>query len=152
MDDLRIKPVAEADLDQLLPLLAEYQQFYQVDRVGNTTNRMFFSRFARDSKEGIQHLALVSGEAVGFSTLYFSYCSLAVAPVATLYDLYVQPQQRGAGIGKALIENAAQVARKRGMQQMTWFTAPDNHTAQRLYDGVGATRSEWVQYTMELGV
>jgi ribosomal protein S18 acetylase RimI-like enzyme len=89
---------------------------------------------------------------VGFSTLYFSYCSLAVAPVATLYDLYVQPQQRGAGIGKALIENAAQVARKRGMQQMTWFTAPDNHTAQRLYDGVGATRSEWVQYTMELGV
>ena len=150
MDDLRIKPVAEADLDQLLPLVADYQRFYQVDSVDNAANRHFFSRFARDSKEGIQHLAVVSGEAVGFSTLYFSYCSIAAAPVATLYDLYVVPQQRGAGIGKALIENAAVVARKRGMRQMVWVTAPDNHTAQRLYDRVGATRSEWVEYTMEL--
>lgn len=151
MDKLRIKPVEEADLDQLLPLVADYQRFYQVDNVDNVANRHFFSRFARDSKEGIQHLAVISGEAVGFSTLYFGYCSIAVAPVATLYDLYVLPQQRGTGIGKALIENATAVARKRGMQQLVWFTAPDNRKAQRLYDGVGAVRSEWIQYTMELG-
>lgn len=152
MDDLCIKPVAEPDLELLLPLVADYQRFYRVEQVDDVANRHFFSRFARDSREGIQHLALISGEAVGFSTLYFGYCSLAVAPIATLYDLYVIPQQRGAGVGRALIKNAAEVARKRGMQQMVWFTAPDNETAQRLYDNTGAARSEWIQYTMELNV
>lgn len=151
MGDLIIRPVAETDIEQLLPLVADYQRFYQVDVVDNAANRRFFSRFARDSREGIQHLAFSAGEAVGFSTLYFSYCSLAAAPVATLYDLYVLPERRGVGIGKALIENAAGVARERGMQQLVWFTDPGNQTAQRLYDGIGAARSEWIQYTMKLG-
>ena len=56
----------------------------------------------------------------------------------------------GLGAGRALIEASAAVARQRGAAQLEWATAPDNLTAQRLYDGTGAKRSEWVEY--ELGL
>jgi ribosomal protein S18 acetylase RimI-like enzyme len=148
--DLFIKAVTEADIDALLPLVADYQRFYGVDAVDDAANRRFFLQFAGDAAAGIQHLAFASGEAVGFTTLYFGFCSIEAAPVATLYDLYVVPQQRGAGIGRALMENAAQVARARGMRQMAWFTAPDNVMAQRLYDSIASARSEWIQYSMDL--
>ena len=150
MNDLVIKAVGETDVGRLLPLMADYQRFYRVDPVDDAANRKFFSRFARNPQSGIQHLAWKADQAVGFSTLYFSYCSIEAAPVATLYDLYVLPERRGTGIGRALIEHAAWVARQRGMRQMVWFTAPDNQVARRLYDRTGAARSEWVQYTMEL--
>jgi len=150
VDDLVIKAVTEADMDRLLPLIADYQRFYRVDPVDNAGNRTFFSHFAHNPEQGIQHIAITSHQAVGFSTLYFSYCSLEAAPVATLYDLYVRPELRGQGIGRALLDNAAAVARQRGMKQMIWFTSPDNHVAQRLYDRIKATRSEWIQYTMAL--
>ena len=64
-------------------------------------------------------------------------------------DLFVEPSRRGDGIGRALIEASLEVARERGARHLEWNTAPDNHTAQRLYDSTGAERSTWVNY--ELG-
>ena len=65
-------------------------------------------------------------------------------------DLFVAPGQRGRGIGRALIEATAAVARERGAAHVEWSTAPDNHTAQRLYDSTGAERSEWIEYELDL--
>ena len=65
-------------------------------------------------------------------------------------DLFVAEAARGRGVGRALIEASAAVARERGAAHLEWATAPDNHTAQRLYDSTGAERSDWVEY--ELGL
>jgi GNAT superfamily N-acetyltransferase len=65
-------------------------------------------------------------------------------------DLFVAADGRGRGVGRALIEASADVARERGAAHLEWATAPDNLTAQRLYDSTGAERSEWVGY--ELGL
>ncbi len=54
------------------------------------------------------------------------------------------------GAGRALIEAAAEAARARGCHHLEWYTAPDNVTAQRLYDSTGAVRSEWFAYEIEL--
>ncbi len=65
-------------------------------------------------------------------------------------DLFVEPDDRGLGVGRALIEAARDVARERGAALLEWVTAPDNYTAQRLYDSTGAERSAgWIEY--ELG-
>ena len=53
-------------------------------------------------------------------------------------DLYVDAEARGQGVGRALIEASAAVARERGAHHLEWSTAPDNATAQRLYDSTGA--------------
>jgi GNAT superfamily N-acetyltransferase len=63
-------------------------------------------------------------------------------------DLYVDEAARGEGVGRALIEASAAVARDRGALWLEWSTAPDNHTAQRLYDSTGATSSPWLEYEL----
>ena len=65
-------------------------------------------------------------------------------------DLFVDESARGQGVGRALIEASAAVARERGVPFVEWATAPDNHTAQRLYDSTGAERTEWVSYELRV--
>jgi ribosomal protein S18 acetylase RimI-like enzyme len=67
-----------------------------------------------------------------------------------MHDLFVEGPARGRGVGRALIEAAAAIARERGAHQLEWSTAPDNVTAQRLYDSTGAARSEWVEYELDV--
>ena len=62
-----------------------------------------------------------------------------------------EERNRGEGIGRALIEASAEVARRRGAHHLEWATAPGNKTAQRLYDSTGAERSEWIEYELRLG-
>lgn len=64
-----------------------------------------------------------------------------------LDDLFTDADVRGQGIGRALIERLAEVARERGAAKVRWITADDNHTAQRLYDAV-ARRTTWVTYDL----
>jgi len=65
-------------------------------------------------------------------------------------DLFVAPQARGRGVGRALIEAAAAVTRERGAAWLEWSTAPDNHTAQRLYDSLTDGKSSWLSYELEV--
>jgi GNAT superfamily N-acetyltransferase len=65
-------------------------------------------------------------------------------------DLFVDPSARGEGVGRALIEAAAEVARERGSTRLEWSTAPDNTTAQRLYDTFEVEKSTWLEYQINL--
>ena len=58
------------------------------------------------------------------------------------------PAARGQGVGRALIAACAEEAGRRHHGQLVWHTAPDNATAQRLYDSTAAERSTWVHYTL----
>ena len=62
-----------------------------------------------------------------------------------LDDLFVVPDARGKGVGAALIQQAKTLARERGLSVITWIAAPDNETAQHLYDSIGE-RTDWVTY------
>lgn len=62
-----------------------------------------------------------------------------------LNDLYVRPDVRGTGAGKAMIEAVVDHGKEHGCEQVWWFTAEDNAVARKLYDGV-ATLSPFVKY------
>jgi GNAT superfamily N-acetyltransferase len=149
-DDLRIAPIAASELETLLPMIAAYQRFYEVEDVDEGRNRAFFSRFLAPSEDGMLLGAWRDEEPVGYACLYWHFTSLVPAETVLMNDLYVDPSQRGAGVGRALIEAGAQVGRERGAHHLEWATAPDNKTAQRLYDKTGAERSEWVEYELRL--
>jgi GNAT superfamily N-acetyltransferase len=147
---LRIEPIATGQIDQLLPLIAAYQRFYEAEQVDDERNRAFFSRFIAPSEEGMLLGAWREEEAVGYACLYWHFTSLIPAETVLMNDLYVSPNTRGQGVGRALIEASAGVARERGAHHLEWATAPDNETAQRLYDSTGAKRTTWIEY--ELGL
>jgi len=149
-DDLRIAPIAASELEALLPMIAAYQRFYEVEDIDDGRNRAFFSRFLAPSDDGMLLGAWRGEELLGYACLYWHFTSLVPAETVLMNDLYVAEARRGEGIGRALIEAGAEVARQRGAHQLEWATAPDNKTAQRLYDKTGAERSEWVEYELRL--
>jgi GNAT superfamily N-acetyltransferase len=139
--------VAE-QMDELLPLIAAYQRFYKVEQIDEERNRAFFSRFVAPSEDGMLLGAWRDGELVGYACLYWHFTSLVPAETVLMNDLYVDAAARGNGVGRTLIEASAAVARDRGAHHLEWATAPDNETAQRLYDSTGAERSEWIEYEL----
>ncbi|HET7484690.1 MAG TPA: GNAT family N-acetyltransferase [Solirubrobacterales bacterium] len=149
-EDPRIEPIGAGQMDDLLPLIAAYQRFYEVEQIDDERNRTFFSRFIAPSEDGMLLGARRDDELLGYACLYWSFTSLVPAETVLMNDLYVSPGARSQGVGRALIEASATVARERGAHHLEWATAPDNETAQRLYDSTGAERSSWIEY--ELGL
>jgi GNAT superfamily N-acetyltransferase len=146
----RIEPISAQQMDLLLPLIAAYQRFYEAENVDDEGNRAFFSRFLAPSDDGMLLGAWREEELVGYACLYWHFTSLVPAETVLMNDLFVVDGRRGDGIGRALIEASAEVARARGAHHLEWATAPDNVSAQRLYDATGAERSEWLEYELKL--
>lgn len=144
-----MRPVGAEEMDQVLPLIAGYQTFYGANP-DEERNRRFFSRFLHPSEEGLLLGAWVDGELVGFANLYWFFSSTKATETVLMNDLFVKAGVRGKGTGRALIQSALDETRRRGAAHLEWFTAPDNATAQRLYDSVpGAGRSIWYAYEIE---
>ena len=145
---MEVTPIAEEQFETLLPMIAAYQRFYEVEDVDEERNRAFFRRFLAPGDDGLLLGAWDEGELVGYACLYWHLSSLSAAEAVLMNDLYVDSSHRGRGAGRALIEAAAGVARERGAHHLEWSTAPDNLTAQRLYDSTGAGKSTWIEYEL----
>ncbi len=148
--EVRVEPVAAPQLEELLPLIAAYQRFYGVEDVDDGRNRAFFARFLAPSEDGMLLGARHGDRLLGYACLYWHFTSLVPAEMVLMNDLYVVESARGEGVGRALIEASAAVARERGAHHLEWETQPDNLAARRLYDSTGAERSEWFAYELEL--
>jgi GNAT superfamily N-acetyltransferase len=147
---LRIEPIAAEQLEALLPLIAAYQRFYDVGEVDDERNRAFFARFLAPSEDGLLLGARRGEELVGYACLYWHFTSLIPAETVLMNDLYVAAAERGTGVGRALIEASAEVARERGVTVLQWVTAPDNETARRLYERTGAESEPSIEYELRL--
>jgi GNAT superfamily N-acetyltransferase len=147
---LQIEPVTQEQFEALLALIAAYQLFYEVDEIEEERNRAFFRRFIAPSEDGLLLGAWDGGRPVGYACLYWTFTSLVPAEIVLMNDLYVAEGSRGQGVGRALIEAAAGIARERGAHHLEWVTAPSNATAQRLYDSTGAEREKWISYELEV--
>jgi GNAT superfamily N-acetyltransferase len=143
--------VTTADLLDLLPLVRGYCDFYDVAPTDDALLTVSRALVADPDREGIQLIARANGgEAVGFATVYWSWDTLIAARVGIMHDLFVIPPARGTGIADLLIEGCVEECRRHGAAKLGWQTAPDNRRAQRVYERVGATRDEWVDYWLSV--
>jgi GNAT superfamily N-acetyltransferase len=148
---VEVSAVREEEFETLLPLISAYQRFYEVDDVDPDRNRFFFRRFLAPSEDGLLLAARDEGGVIlGYACLYWHFSSLQALETVLMNDLFVAPEARGRGVGRALIEATAEVARGRGAAWVEWSTAPDNHTAQRLYDSLTDEKSTWLSYELEV--
>jgi ribosomal protein S18 acetylase RimI-like enzyme len=146
---MQIETVSAQAFERVLPLIADYQRFYKAEP-DEARNRVHFGRLLSDPAAGIQFVALdEAGEALGFATLYFPLGSVTPGVSCLMNDLYVVPEARGQGIGRALLLHCLSYAKAHGFPKIHWQTALDNHTAQRLYDSLPTTRSGWYTYRLE---
>jgi GNAT superfamily N-acetyltransferase len=146
---LTIDRVTPEDVSDLLPMLRAYCDFYRVEP-SDERLRALVMALIDNPTEGLQLIARDSGgAAAGFATIYWTWQTLYAARVGVLNDLFVESASRGSGTGRALIERCRELCRERGAEKLVWETAPDNATAQRLYDGIGAEKSMWLTYELD---
>jgi GNAT superfamily N-acetyltransferase len=142
-----ISRVTDADLGALLPLLRGYCDFYEVEPSDEALLALAKALIADPEHEGVQLIGRNDdGEALGFATIFWSWSTSSAARIGIMNDLFVAPRGRGTGIADALIAACVEECRRRGAATLTWQTAPDNAPAQKVYERVGATREEWVDY------
>jgi GNAT superfamily N-acetyltransferase len=147
---IEISRVAEADLGELLPLMRGYCDFYEVSPSDDALLALSRALIADPEREGAQLVARKDGEAIGFATIYWSWATTIAARIGVMNDLFVAAAARGTGAADALIRACVDECREHGAEELTWQTARDNARAQRVYDRVGATRSEWVDYSLSV--
>ena len=94
-------------------------------------------------------LAFEGKTAVGVASWYWSYSSFAAARALYLADLFVRPEVRGRGFGKAFFVHLAQTALKAGAVRMEWQVLGWNKPSIDFYESLGAqTTSEWLDYRL----
>lgn len=142
-----IEAINSENLNDVLPLIRQYQEFYEVAEISDSKNEDFFSQFNQESDAGCLFVYRQDGNAVAFATVYFSYSSTIASKVAVLNDLYTVPEARNSGIGKQLIEHCRSFAGKKGAVRLQWVTAPNNKVAQGLYESLPTIKSSWQFYT-----
>jgi ribosomal protein S18 acetylase RimI-like enzyme len=147
---VHIAVVGEPDLAELLPLMRAYCDFYGVTPGDEALLDLAHTLAADPDREGFQLIARDDeGRAVGFATVYWTWSTLAAARTAVMNDLFVSPDARGTGMAEALVEECRVRSGRRGAVSMGWQTKKDNTRAQRLYERVGASRAEWVDYSLD---
>ena len=150
---MAITRVSEADLPELLPLVRAYCDFYEVAPSDQALLAASRALIADPEREGVQLIARdEAGRPAGFATVYWSWDTLIAARIGIMHDLFVTPARRGEGVGEALIDACRAECARHGAAKLGWQTARDNDRAQRLYERVGATRDEWLDYWLPAGV
>jgi GNAT superfamily N-acetyltransferase len=144
-----IERVSAADLDDLLPLLRAYCDFYEVAPADDALLDLARSLIADPEREGLQLLGRgPQREAVGFATLYWSWSTSEACRIGVMNDLFVAERARGQGLAEALIEACRSECTRQGARRLTWQTAPENLRAQAVYERVGGRREQWIDFWM----
>ena len=128
------------DLEALVPLFDGYRRFYRQPADLQGARAFLGERIKRN--ESVIFLAMLEGAAVGFTQLYPLFSSVSLKRLWVLNDLFVAPEARRSGAGRALLERAERWARETGSKGLTLSTAVTNETAQRLCENAGWTKDE----------
>jgi GNAT superfamily N-acetyltransferase len=147
---IEVARVGEQDLPELLPLMRGYCDFYEVSPSDHELLALARALITDPKRDGVQLLARNGGEAVGFATIYWSWATTIASRIGVMNDLFVAPAARATGAAEQLIEACVDECRQHGAAELAWQTAPDNERAQRVYDRVGATRSQWIDYSLSV--
>ncbi len=142
-----IARVGAGDLDELLGLMRAYCDFYAVSPSDDGLLEVSKALIGDPVGEGLQLIARdASGCAAGFATLYWTWSTTSAQRIGVMNDLFVAEGVRGQGVAEQLIEACRAECTRRGAGRLTWQTAPENLRAQAVYDRVGATREQWIDY------
>jgi len=136
---VRIRAAEPADVPLILALIVELADYERAvgDAVG-TEEQLEAALFGSEPlAEAV--IAELDEAPAGFALFFTTFSTWLCLPGIWLEDLYVRPQQRRAGIGRALFAHVAGIAVQRGCGRMEWSALDWNTPALSFYEGLGAS-------------
>jgi GNAT superfamily N-acetyltransferase len=148
-EELTIRAAREDDVETLYGLILELASYEKLrDEVRGDTEILRRSLFEARTAEAL--LAEVGGEALGYAIVCGTFSTFECLAGIWIEDLFVRPQSRRGGIGRALFAKVAALALERGCPRIEWAALDWNELALGFYDGLGARRlDEWRMLRLE---
>lgn len=140
-------PADSATIHSLILELAEYERLtHAVQATADDLHRCLFG--PRPYAEAL--IAEHDGQPVGFALFFHNFSTFRGSPGLYLEDLFVRPEHRGLGLGKALLTSLARIAVERGCARMEWAVLDWNQPAIGFYQSLGARpMDEWTIYRLD---
>lgn len=144
-----IRPLTPADVGVFLELvdaLADYEGLPRPDP--EARKRLTADTLTNPPRIHVL-LAELDGRPVGYAAYFWAYSTFLARPTLYLEDIFVLPEARGRGVGRALIRALARQALRHDCGRMEWLVLAWNRPAIAFYEGLGATQlADWLPYRL----
>ncbi|MEM1198152.1 MAG: GNAT family N-acetyltransferase [Pseudomonadota bacterium] len=142
-----IRPLTQLDRTVWEELFEAYAKFYKTTVPDGGFDTVWDWIFDEDNEFWCDVALANEGTVIGFTQYQLMHRSLGGGMVCYLSDLYVRPEVRGSGAGRALIDHVVAEARAKGLINVRWLTQEFNYPARQLYDTY-QPRSDFILYSI----
>ena len=144
-----IRPAKRGDESIILGFVKELAEYEKLAHEVVATEADLADRLFCQNPKVFAIIAEIDDHPVGFALYFFNFSTFLGRHGLYLEDLYVRPQTRGSGIGKALLERLAQIAVENECGRLEWWVLDWNEPAIEFYKSVGAIpMDEWTVFRL----
>ncbi len=148
MKNLNIRFAEPADTPLILRFIKELAAYEKLAHEVVATKEILDETLFGEKSYAEVIIAEYHGQPVGYTLFFHNFSTFLGRPGIYIEDIYVTPEYRGKGIGKALLNYCAMLARKRKCGRMEWWVLKWN-PAREFYEKIGAeAMDEWVVYRL----
>ena len=149
MSTLHIRDAEAADSELILHSVRELARYEKAEHEVVATRADIEASIFGEQSTVRALICEADGQPIGFAVYFFNYSTWQGRRGLYLEDLYVSPEYRGSGAGKALLRHLARIAVTGGCGRFEWSVLDWNEPAIKFYESIGAkAKSEWVGYQL----
>src|SRR6478672_4679375 len=147
--DFQIRPARVQDVPIILELIRDLATYERAPDEVTATEEQLVSVLFGERPVAEVLLAFEEESPVGFAVYFYNFSTWLGRPGLYLEDLFVKPERRGKGYGRALLVELAKIARDRGCGRMEWAVLNWNEPAIKFYRALGAQpMDEWTVFRL----
>lgn len=147
MSEPEIRFATEEDVPLLLRFIKELAEYEKLSHEVSATEEILRDSLFGDRSVAEAMLAHRGDEPAGFALFFHNFSTFLGRPGIYLEDLYVRPEFRGSGIGRALLAYLAKLAKERDCGRLEWWVLDWNEPSIGFYESLGAVAmDDWTVY------
>jgi len=144
-----IRPAEPGDVDAIVALIGDLAEYERARQEVQVDSASLHAALFGPTPAVYAHVAVVDGAVVGFALWFLSFSTWLGRHGIYLEDLYVRPEHRGGGHGRALLATLAGIAVDRGYGRLEWAVLDWNEPALAFYRSLGAVAlDEWTVHRL----
>ena len=149
MPNIKIREATAKDLPLIFHFIKQLAIYEKAENAVVASEADIKNSLFSDSATAYALIALLDDKPVGFAVYFYNYSTWLGKNGLYLEDLFVLPEHRGAGIGKALLKHLAQIAVQNNCGRFEWSVLDWNQPAINFYQSIGAKpQDEWIIYRL----
>jgi GNAT superfamily N-acetyltransferase len=147
--NFKIRPACAADVPTILQLIRDLATYERAPNEVTATEKQVTDVLFGEKPAAEVLLAFQNQTPIGFAVFFHNFSTWLGQPGLYLEDLFVKPEARGKGFGRALLVDLARIARDRGCGRMEWAVLDWNEPAIKFYRSLGAKpMEEWTVFRL----